>query len=127
MTLHTDPGCSLPSTDSSVLQITGTTLSSNPSCAVVETSNAGCSIRDRSSTSFGAPFNAAGGGAFAMRWASDGITVWSFPRGSVPADLDARNPQPDGWGTPSARFPASSCDPSKYFSAQSIVLNTALW
>lgn len=59
-------------------------------------------------------------------WDDDGISVWFFPRGSIPSDLLAEAPQPTTWGTPMARWPASSCSPSKFFYNHSIIFDTTL-
>lgn len=123
-TLHTAPGCTLQPAS-----FTGTALSSLPqSCAVAETGGTGCPIRDASPKSYGAGFNAAGGGAYAMRWAEDGIAMWFWPRGALPSDIeDGGEPRPEGWGEPAAMFGAGGCAPFEYFAKQSVILDTALW
>ena len=64
VTLHTEPGCTLSSSDPSTLGISGT-LVDGTDCAVADTANAGCGIRGDATNSFGAPFNSNGGGVFA--------------------------------------------------------------
>jgi len=62
-----------------------------------------------------------------MRWDSvNGIQIWFFPRGTIPADLSTNSPNPDGWGAPSADYPQSSCDTSKFFSPQHLILDITL-
>ena len=61
-----------------------------------------------------------------MLWDDDEIAVWFFPRDSIPSDLVAEAPQPTTWGTPMARWPASSCSPTKYFYNQSIIFDITL-
>ena len=75
--------------------------------------NEGCPIdAPAASKSFGAPFNAAGGGVFAFLWDSVGnststsaavadgkMAAWFFARGNVPPDLSATGtPAPQSWG-----------------------------
>jgi hypothetical protein len=63
VTIHSTVGCSLPSNASS-LDISGS-LVSGTNCAVQQTNNEGCGVRAQQTNSFGAPFNANGGGVFA--------------------------------------------------------------
>ena len=63
-TLHTNTGCSLASSDSKTLSISGT-LIGGTNCAASTTSNQGCGIRANSNTSYGAGFNSIGGGVYA--------------------------------------------------------------
>jgi len=113
-TLHTNPGCGLASADPKTLSITGT-LVGGTDCAVGSTSNQGCGVRSNSNTTFGAGFNSIGGGVYAMQWDTSGIAVFFFPRGSIPADIEAEAPQPSAWGPAMARWPAINCDPFKFF------------
>ncbi len=64
VTLHTNPGCTMSSSDPNILGITGS-LVANTDCAVATTANAGCGVRASQTNSFGAPFNSNGGGAYA--------------------------------------------------------------
>ena len=66
VTLHTDPGCTLPSTNADVLGIAGT-LVSTQDCAAADTDNAGCGVRSVDTNSFGEGFNAMGGGVYASK------------------------------------------------------------
>ena len=63
----------------------------------------------------------------AVQWVDSGISVWFFPRNSIPSDLSAGAPQPDGWGTPMAHWPATNCNPSQFFSDHSAIFDTTLW
>jgi hypothetical protein len=47
---------------------------------------------------FGAGFNAIGGGVCATEWTSTLISVYFFPRNAIPADITSGNPDPSGWG-----------------------------
>ena len=123
MTLHTGPGCTLSSNASK--SATGRLIS--PLCPTTRTSNAGCAFSDPSSSSFGAGFNNAGGGVFAHLWNSAEISIWRFPRGSIPSDITSKNPNPSNWGPPVAFFPSSDlCDISSHFFDHSLVIDTTL-
>ncbi|KAF9654282.1 glycoside hydrolase family 16 protein [Thelephora ganbajun] len=124
-TLHTNPGCGLASTDPRALSISGT-LVGGMDCAVGSTSNQGCGVRANSNTTYGAGFNRIGGGVYAMQWDSSGISVFFFPRGSIPADIVAEAPQPSTWGLAMARWPAINCDPFKFFYDNIAILDTTL-
>jgi hypothetical protein len=63
-TLHTNPGCTLSSTSSASLSISGNALGGTD-CGAASTGNAGCGIRASSDNSFGAGFNSIGGGIYA--------------------------------------------------------------
>ncbi|EIW65039.1 uncharacterized protein TRAVEDRAFT_111797, partial [Trametes versicolor FP-101664 SS1] len=123
VTLHTAPGCSMPSSDPSALGISGS-LIGGTDCAAADTGNAGCGVRASETNSYGAPFNAMGGGVYATLWDDDGIKTWFFPRSSIPSDLSSSAPQPTTWGTPMAAFAASSCDPFKYFYQHTAIFDT---
>ncbi|MGZ3656974.1 MAG: glycoside hydrolase family 16 protein, partial [Bdellovibrionota bacterium] len=117
-TIHTRAGCTMPEGDSS-RTMTGTY--SGHDCG----SGDACSVRGVRG-SFGPSFNAAGGGVYATLWKNSGISVWFFPRGSIPADISAGHPNPRKWGLPVAFFPLGSDCPAADFSAHHIVINTDL-
>ncbi|THU91658.1 hypothetical protein K435DRAFT_673740 [Dendrothele bispora CBS 962.96] len=122
-TIHTNPGCTITSDKSNLLGITGNVIGGT-NCAAAETNNQGCGIRSSSSVSYGAAFNGNGGGVYAMTLNSTGVAIYFFPRGSVPKDIDAGTPLPALWGQPMAMWGASGCDPSKFFSQQSMIFDT---
>ncbi|ETW87676.1 glycoside hydrolase family 16 protein [Heterobasidion irregulare TC 32-1] len=124
-TIHTNSGCSLPSSNLTSLAITGTVVGGT-NCAALETGNQGCGVRAANVNSFGAAFNNIGGGVYAMLWDDDGVSVYFFPRSSIPADITAGAPQPNGWGLPMAQWPASSCNPSTFFHDHSAIFDTTL-
>jgi hypothetical protein len=144
-TLHTNPGCTMSSTNAAALSISGNVLG-GADCAAANTGNAGCGIRASTDNSFGAGFNSIGGGIYAseflsfhesrsslfnklctVQWDSSGISVFFFPRGTEPSDIAAEAPNPGNWGRAQARWPASSCDPFKFFYSQNAIFDTTLW
>jgi hypothetical protein len=62
-----------------------------------------------------------------VKWDSNGIAIYFFPRGSEPADIGAGKPQPDSWGSAMARWPAASCDPFNFFQDHHVIFDTTLW
>lgn len=120
VTLHTSAGCTITNNGSA----SGTTLSSGD-C----NSNSGfdgCSQQTSDTSSFGDGFNAVEGGVYAMEWTTSAISVWFFPRSSIPADIIGGIPDPTSWTTPHARFVASGCDFSSHFKDQNIVFDTTM-
>ncbi|KAJ5309467.1 uncharacterized protein N7443_001928 [Penicillium atrosanguineum] len=118
MTLHTSDGCSINDSGFS-----GSLTTSN--CYVEasdQSPNAGCAIQGSSTQSFGDGFNQAGGGVYATEWTSDAINIYFFPNSSVPSDITSGNPDPSGWGTPSASF-SGGCDIDSHFSELQIVFD----
>ncbi|EIN08731.1 hypothetical protein PUNSTDRAFT_126037 [Punctularia strigosozonata HHB-11173 SS5] len=131
--LHTRAGCTL--TNSSSFPSSGSVVSTN--CDAVDfnvTGNQGCVIEEKASTnSVGKAFAANGGGVYAMYWTTDGIQLWFFEarlffdRSNIPSDLTKNSPDPSSWGTPSAAYPAQSCDPSTFFNnRQNLIIDTDL-
>lgn len=122
MTLHTLPGCHI-SKDSTAFS--GKVSTENCDVAASEQAkNVGCTIKNPSSKSYGAGLNSIGGGVYATQWTSEAISIFFFPRDSVPADVLGDNPDPTGWGKPAARFSNSGCNISKMFKQQQIVFDT---
>ncbi len=115
MTLHTGNGCS----------INGATSLSSPldtNCDVKANNNKGCGTEHESTKSYGAGFNQARGGVYAMEWTSDHIAIWFWPRRRIPANALSDNPDPATWGEPSARFRAGGdCDLDRHFREHRIV------
>ena len=122
MTLHTGPDCKI-GPDTSIFAGEVTT----PNCDVEaknQSKNAGCSIENPSKESYGTGLNAIGGGVYATQWTDEAISVWYFPRNSIPKDALGESPNPDGWGIPAAKF-SGGCDIANMFKEQQIVFNTA--
>jgi hypothetical protein len=121
MTLHTSPGCQI---GSDTTQFSGSVTTRNCDVAADgQLKNAGCSIAHPSKQSYGAGLNQAGCGIYATAWNSDGISIYFFPRDSVPADALGDNPNPEAWGKPAAKF-AGACDIEKMFAEQQIIIDT---
>lgn len=119
MTLHTDAGCSI--TKNSADPFTGNIGTSNCDVnAAGQAANAGCSIDATSSNTFGAGFNAIGGGVYATDWTSQSINIYFFPRTAIPADITSGSPNPSGWGEPLAAF-SGGCDIDAHVLNQQIV------
>lgn len=121
-TLHTDPSstCTFsPPAD----QETGTSNQNSTNCA----SSIGCSVIGEDG-SYGTSFNDNGGGVYAMEWTSDLINIYFFPRDAIPADITSGNPDPSGWGLPTANFESQygNCDIDANFPAQTIVRISSL-
>ncbi|TBU46576.1 concanavalin A-like lectin/glucanase domain-containing protein [Dichomitus squalens] len=124
-TIHTAHGCTIPSADSAKLGISGDVVGGT-NCAAAETGNAGCGMTATQSNTYGVGFNSNGGGVYAMQWVDSGISVWFFPRNNIPSDISAGSPTGNSWGTPMAFWPATDCEPSKFFNAHSAIFDTTL-
>jgi hypothetical protein len=122
MTLHTGPGCAITTEGN---PFSGTVSTQN--CDVKaqgQDNNAGCGIKHPSDKSYGAGLNQGGGGVYATQWTDDAISVFFFPRDSIPADALGDSPDPSTWGTPAAKFLSAGCDIKNIFNKQSIVFDT---
>ncbi|KAL2890435.1 putative endo-1 3(4)-beta-glucanase [Ceratocystis lukuohia] len=74
---------------------------------------------------FGTKFNAIKGGIYAMDWAADHISMYFFPRDSIPEDITNEKPNPATWGTPAARLNGGpSCDITSHFQEHNLIFNT---
>lgn len=134
-TLHTGAGCSQsqvkPGKHFSQRWKNGATGQPANNCDVNAEGqylNQGCS-QDGAPASAGPIFNAAGGGTFVGEWdpVVGHIRQWFWPRGSEPADVAARTPEPDLWGQPAAYFSLAreTCSP-EHLRNMKMVLNIAL-
>ena len=61
-----------------------------------------------------------------VQWDNGGISIFFFPRNSIPNDITANAPNPDSWGKPMAFWPSSGCDPFKFFKKHSLIFDTTL-
>ncbi|GAA6018556.1 hypothetical protein JCM11491_006444 [Sporobolomyces phaffii] len=120
MTLHTAPGCTL----TTPMQASGAILATE--CNAFENFNIGCGVQDTSRSSYGSGWNENGGGVSATQFDETGVSVWSFLRDEIPDDITAGKPDPTKWGTPKARWDATSCDMAKFFGPQSLVFDITL-
>jgi len=88
-----------------------------------QNNNAGCGIIG---PPYGAPFNAAKGGVYALEWTNDYLQAFYFARNSIPGDIYSASPDPSSWGSPYAYFGLGANCPTSHFQGQQIVLNLAL-
>ncbi|KAG8758458.1 hypothetical protein FRC11_003641 [Ceratobasidium sp. 423] len=86
----------------------------------------GCGQLSTQSNAYGKPFNDNGGGVYAMLWQSTGVSVYFFPRDSIPSDITSGAPRPSTWGTPSGNWPSTNCDPSTYLKNHQIIFTSTL-
>jgi hypothetical protein len=128
MTLHTNAGCTIDNNFASSFssQINSTNCDGD---APDQGKNEGCGIISRNPSSYGPGFNAAGGGVYATLWNSSAITIWFFPRPSIPTDLllssaATATPDPSTWGIPQAVFTGKGCDIDDHFKDMQIVFDT---
>ncbi|KAI0354226.1 hypothetical protein OH77DRAFT_1405539 [Trametes cingulata] len=122
MALHTQSGCTQPS---DVKQL-GSTIGSD--CSAGVDSATGCAVSEKQPNSFGGDFASAGGGVWATQFDESGVFIWFWSRKDVPDTVtNAKDTiDPTSWGTPSAAWPASSCDVNKFFTPQQLVLDITL-
>jgi hypothetical protein len=124
-TLHTSEGCTLNNTIGKTF-VSTTAQVVNTRCAVSGADNTGCAFLDTDTRSYGQGFNNIGGGIFAHLWDSTGIRAWHFPRSEIPADIDAKKPNPDNWGPPAAFFSGGTCDMQHHFFDHTLIFDTTL-
>jgi len=129
--LHTTPGCTMPQQHLE----SGSPTSLN--CDANVNYNQGCGVSFAKPASYGAPFNAAGGGFYVMvRTRQDGIRIWFWTRDDPAVPPEVREPPlpllggpPDiwpnpNWGTPEAVFPVGdNCDYDTHFDPHAFVFD----
>lgn len=117
MTLHTAGACSFNFPTDTQL---GSVNNGDTNCQ--NGVGPGCSVEGPAG-SYGDPFNAAGGGVYAMEKQKGAIKIWNFSRGNIPADITNGNPNPSSWGLPAANFNTANgnCDIDAAFPPQNIV------
>lgn len=123
VSLHTGPGCTIP-TDFGASSTLTTGNFDSYDCGSAATDNQGCGMRSTTANNYGADFNTNGGGVYAMKWDTTGISVFFFPREGIPADITAGQPLPSTWGTPQANFPSTTCDPYTFFTDNFAIFDT---
>ncbi|KAK4696153.1 hypothetical protein P7C71_g1722, partial [Lecanoromycetidae sp. Uapishka_2] len=123
MTLHTSSGCSVsnaPEYSSPQSSFNTTNCDVN---ATGQKKNAGCGIIAKDTNTFGAGFNAIGGGVYATEWTDEAIQIWFFPRSSIPADITSNTPDTSKWETPLSHF-CGNCDIKSHFQNMNIIFDT---
>ncbi|OQE43126.1 hypothetical protein PENCOP_c003G03215 [Penicillium coprophilum] len=120
ITLHSGKNCTVTNTGSAA----GSVLV-DPDCDS-STSSGGCSQTSTNTQAYGDGFNAVNGGVYVTQWRTSDISVWFFPRSSIPADITNGAPTPPTWGKPLTRFVASGCDFATHFKSNDIIFNTNL-
>lgn len=130
ISLHTSDGCTVDG-PSATYNYTGTLLRDD--CYAYNEPTGGCSVSAKYNSTaqpnYGSGFNANKGGIYVAQFEEDAIKIWVLHRGSIPSDVLAGTPNPDSpeWPLPTAIFPTgSSCSFGKFFTAQTIILNTTL-
>lgn len=118
--LHTLPGCS---------QTPGawqTGQSGTMDCSTAS----GCIVAEAAPNSYNEGFAQAGGGVWATQFDVAGIFIWFWSRANIPQSiLHATSTSAidiTDFGTPSASYPAYSCNIPQFFSAQQLVLDITL-
>lgn len=61
-----------------------------------------------------------------MLWDNAGIAVYFFDRQNIPSDITAQAPVPANWGTPTAFWPATDCNPFQFFQNHGAIFDTTL-
>jgi len=127
-TLHTNEGCSQQSEGSPFTGHWAVGSNGKPATncwvgAPGQYGNQGCSILNSNGASFGTPFNAKGGGTFALEWTASFIRAFFWRKGTEPHDLKTGNPNPRGWGTPYAYFTLGGNCPARHFDELQMVIN----
>lgn len=130
MTLHTAPGCTVKDVAGS---FQGKLDKSNCNAGHPIPGSEGCSIDALNQNTLagtntkiptaGFAMNKEGGGVYVHDWQADGITVWMFPHGGLPADLVAGKPKPSTWKQkPLAKF-QGDCDFTTAFKDMNAIIN----
>ncbi|ESK90838.1 glycoside hydrolase family 16 protein [Moniliophthora roreri MCA 2997] len=90
----------------------------------------GCTVQELQPNSFGPGFAAAGGGVWATQFDVSGIYMWFWSRPNVPASIIQSDTSSSidlsQWGSPTASYPSNSCDITRFFSPQKLVLDITL-
>ncbi|QRV76711.1 glycoside hydrolase family 16 protein [Ceratobasidium sp. AG-Ba] len=123
--LHTRSGCTIPA-NYGALGTLAATGDNALNCAAEETGNQGCGQLSSQANNYGKAFNDNGGGVYAMKWDTSGISVFFFPREAIPSDITAGQPMPSTWGTPAGNWPAQNCDPFQFMKDHIMIFDTTL-
>ncbi|GAA5959343.1 hypothetical protein JCM8115_000081 [Rhodotorula mucilaginosa] len=117
MTLHTENGCTRSGSQ------TGNVQWASPNCYAYSGGDNGCTVFDYDPSSYGAGFNAAGGGVFALQIAETGVSIWRWQRSQIPRDVQSGNPRPYTWGTPVAEWDGATCDTRTFIQKQMLTFD----
>lgn len=122
MALHTEPGCT------QVSPVQSSPLVNSTDCSFEANSNQGCVVTNPTTQSYGEAFAQAGGGMFVTEFASTGISIWFFPRASIPNSLqgNASSVDTSTLGQPVANWPNGGCNINKFFQPQSLIFDITL-
>jgi len=74
-------------------------------------------------SSGGDAFNAHQGGVYVTKWTDDGISMWMFPRSTIPQDIQDGKPDPSSWSSPYVTFKFGWNCPSLHFSDHFLIIN----
>nr|GAT48809.1 predicted protein [Mycena chlorophos] len=123
--MHTTAGCTQPA---NVTQ-TGRTTVTN--CLDVSgTNNNGCITVATEPNSLGEGFATAGGGVYAVQMDVNGIYLWFWSRSDIPKSISGSTATStldvSDWGTPSAAYPATTCNITEFFQPQQMILDITL-
>jgi len=128
-TLHTNNGCTMSNSTAPFTGQWGKGTNGNDATncyvnAPEQQNNQGCGIVGATG-SYGAPFNAAGGGVYVTEWTSQHIQMFFFPRNNIPKDITADMPDPTTWGKPYAYFGLGSmCNPNHFQNMNMVIDDT---
>lgn len=118
VTIHTGDTCTLVPDQ----PVQSTLISTQ--CETIGGDNDGCAYRVNDLDSYGKGFNDLAGGVYAWKWEDAGISVWFFPRPTIPQDISDFQPDPSSWGEPVATFPNDpECDIANIFYDHQIVFD----
>ncbi|KAK7037708.1 hypothetical protein VNI00_010934 [Paramarasmius palmivorus] len=120
MVMHTDPGCvQSPGVDQG-----GKTLATDCN------SDVGCKVEETKSDSYGEGFAKARGGVFTLKIDVEGVFMWFWNRGDIPASISQAESHSvmdtSDWGKPSAAYPTAGCDIERFFKPQKLILDITL-
>ncbi|EJT98107.1 hypothetical protein DACRYDRAFT_91125 [Dacryopinax primogenitus] len=109
-----------------LMDISGGT-SASTDCNANDNGNQGCGVHSSFSNSFGPPFNANGGGVYAMERTTTSISVWFWPTNSglAPSAVlsGASSLDTSTFGEPDALFVNTDCDIPSHFTAHNIIFD----
>lgn len=129
MTLHTAPGCKVANSSTSNSFIgelrDGDCNSGNAAMGCSTQAPKVSKAYSKQVASAGSAFNEQGGAIYVTEWTAQGIKIWAFNRGAVPASLNSYHPDTSGFPTPLASFAGEGCDFEGRFKDMSLIINTA--